>query len=163
MHDRPCVYLQSVYKTTWNPPAGPQKVDVCTCKWEPCTLPSAPPPPLARQPRPPPARCDRPCSEPGLLLSLCPSSPPCLPRAARSEGEREREPGWGGGQPLTSGTRCGNSGDAPRCDSGRQEQAQTQEPSVLPRRQRCRGLRVWRRSCLRLLLRSFSCLLPCAL
>ncbi|KAK5601054.1 hypothetical protein CRENBAI_005071 [Crenichthys baileyi] len=30
---------------------------------------------------------------------------------------------------LTSGTRCGNNGDAPQGDSGRQEQAQTQEPA----------------------------------
>lgn len=35
-------------------------------------------------------------------------------------------------------------------DSGRQEQAQTQEPSILPVRQTCRALRIWRRNCLSL-------------
>lgn len=68
-----------------------------------------------------------------------------------SEVGRERERAQAGeGAALTSGARIGNNGDVPQGDSGRQEQAQTQEPSILPLRQTCRGLRIWRRNCLSL-------------
>lgn len=101
-------------------------------------------------------RCDRLRLEPGLLLSL--PRRPSLRWAARS-GERENE----GAAPEPPALRCGNNGDAPRCDSGRQEQAQTQELFVLPLRQTCGGLRIWRRNCLSLLLHSFPCLFRYAL
>lgn len=68
----------------------------------------------------------------------------CLVSALR---QRVRE------QALTSGTPRGNNGDAPQCDSRRQEQTQTQELSILPLRQTCRGLRMWRRNSLSLCLR----------
>lgn len=75
--------------------------------------------------------------------------PPALSRLSAPGRKVERERAWAReGAALTSGARCGNNGDAPHSDSGRQEQAQTQEPSILPLRQTCRGLRIWGRNCL---------------
>lgn len=70
--------------------------------------------------------------------------PPCS-LSAGTRRARERAP--------TSGTPGGNNGDAPQCDSRRQEQTQTQELSILPLRQTCRGLRIWRRNRLSVSLR----------
>lgn len=79
-------------------------------------------------------RCDRPCLVPGL---------PAL--SALRQRARERA--------LTSAAPRGNNGDTPQCDSRRQEQTQTQELSIPPLRQTCRGLRMWRRNSLSLCLR----------
>lgn len=64
---------------------------------------------------------------------LCPLLPSLSVGRKTSTVERPRA---SEGEAVTSGARCGNNGNAPQCDSGRQEQAQTQEPAIetdLPR------------------------------
>ena len=137
MPDRESVYLHRVYQKTWNPPSAKQKVDVhmCECECVSCAFrinSSAARSLTVSQLR---------LGVTSFVWSLASSSRPApLPRLGR---EVDRETARASERAaLTSGACYGNNGDAPQGDSGRQEQAQTQEPSILPVRQTCRGLRI---------------------